>query len=65
MLQASYSKIRTKDGGKFYGPAVTFLTTSRHLKKAHKTATAALQYAKRFIKKWNELHGEKKEIPSN
>lgn len=65
MLRPSYSRINTKDGGKFYGPAVTFLSSSRHLKKAQKTASKALEYAEKFIEKWNKLHGKEKEVSGN
>lgn len=62
---ASYSKIKAKDGSKFYAPKVVYFEQVVHLKGAKKTATLALEYASRFIQKWKQLHGEEKKIPSN
>lgn len=65
MFQPGYSKVRTKDGGKFYGPSVNSLGKVLHLKKAHRTAVEALDYSKRFCRKWDLLHGKEKEVSGN
>jgi hypothetical protein len=64
MLQPGYSKIRTKDGGKFYAPSINLLGKVLHLKGAKRTATEALNYSRRFCQKWELLHA-KKEISGN
>jgi hypothetical protein len=62
MFQPGYSKIKAKDGGKFYGPKISFLGSSRHLKRAQKTASEALAYAYRFCARYERLKNAEKKV---
>ena len=64
MLQPGFSKVKTKDGGKFYAPSVNSLGKVLHLKSAKRTAMEALDYSRRFCLKWEQLHAKEK-IPSD
>jgi hypothetical protein len=66
MLQPGYTRVKTRDGGKFYGPTVASLGKTLHLKKPQRTAMEALSYSKRFCARYARLKShEEKEIPGD
>ncbi len=66
LLQPGYTKFRLSNGGKLYGPSVTFRGVRRHLKAAKRTATEALNYSKRFCETRERFtHGKKEKVSSN
>jgi hypothetical protein len=65
LLQPCYSKIKTRDGRKFYGPAVLSLGKMLHLKRPWGTAVEAMNYSRRFCARFERLKHAQKEIPGN
>jgi hypothetical protein len=65
LLQPGYSKFKTRDGGKLYGPSVTSLGKTLHLKRAQRTAIEALAYSKNFCARYERLKNAQKEIPGD
>ena len=60
-MKYGYSRINTPSG-KFYGPWVGRFEMIRHLKSPKKTATEALEYARKFTVRFERLKREEKEV---
>jgi len=50
-----YSKVKVKNGTKFYGPTISYFGKTLHLKGVKKTASDALTYSRRFCARLERL----------
>jgi hypothetical protein len=55
MFTPGYTKIRHKSGLKFYAPNLSALGNKRHSRSLKRTATEALEYARRWAREAERL----------